>query len=215
MKKLMLIVLGAATFSVVSCTKSEKTETDTAVVTESTTGAENDELYRQRSQEVADRMARDLKFENDTAMQRKVSTVYYSRATRRSQTRGKYATDTTGMAAEYRDIDLDVDQRFRDMLRPDQYSIYETNRTTYYGGFEEVDTPSSGYDSSGSNSASAAGSSGSSSGSGSTQYPPGTTVKTKTDKDGDTKIEIEGPNGQTKIKRDADGETKIKTKNSN
>ena len=78
----------------------------------------------------------------------------------------------------------------------------------YGGGFEETDMPSVGYDTASSNSASAGGSSSGSA------YPEGTTVTTKTEKDGDTKTEIEGPNGQTKIKTE-DGKTKIKTKEKN
>ena len=156
-------------------------------------------------------MAGDLKLNADTSWQRKASTVYYTRASRRNVAYGKYKTDTTGMAAELRDIDREADLRFKEMLQPEQYKVYETNRTTYYSGFEETDMPSVGYDSTGSTSASAAssGSEGTSS-----EYPAGTKIKTKTEKDGDTKTEIEGPDGQTKIKTE-DGQTKIKTKPGN
>jgi hypothetical protein len=213
MKKLTFMLLCAGTVTMFACNKTEKKETDTAVVTENTgteTTTDYDALNRQRASEAASKMAQDLKMDADTAYQRKASTVYYTRATRRRQVLQKYNTDTTGLAAEMRIIDQEADRRFREMLQPEQYKVYETNRTTYYGGFEETDMPSVGYDSTGSTSASAA-SSGSESGS---QYPEGTKIKTKTEKDGDTKTEIEGPDGQTKIKTEG-GQTKVKTKPGN
>ena len=173
-----------------------------------------DTRSREQATQTAEKMARDLKIEADTAWQRKASTVYYTRASRRTLTRGKYKTDTTGIAAELREIDREADLQFKEMLQPEQYKVYESNRTTYYSGFEETDMPRVGYDSTGSTSARAASSetsSGSGSGSGNTG---GTTVKTKTEKDGDTKTEIEGPDGQTKIKTE-DGQTKVKTKPKN
>lgn len=212
MKNLAFALVCAGSFTLFACNKTEKTESDTAVVTENETGsADLETMNRERASAAATQMAQDLKVDSDTTWQRKASTVYYTRASRRSQARTKYTADTTGMAAEMREIDREADLAFREMLQPEQYKVYETNRTTYYGGFEETDMPSVGYDSAGSSSASAAGSA---SGSGGSELPAGTTVKTKTEKDGDTKIEIEGPNGQTKIKTE-DGQTKIKTKEKN
>ena len=209
MKRFAFVMLCAGSISMFACNKTEKTESDTAVVTENeTSSADMDTRYREQASEVAGQMARDLQVDSDTALQRKASTVYYTRASRRNEARGKYTSDTTGMAAEMREIDREADLAFREMLQPEQYKVYETNRTTYYGGFEETDMPSVGYDTASSNSASAGGSSSGSA------YPEGTTVTTKTEKDGDTKTEIEGPNGQTKIKTE-DGKTKIKTKEKN
>ena len=211
----MFVMLCASTVFLNSCNKTEKKEADTAVVTENETEAPDyDTRYREQASQTAEKMAQDLKVNADTAWQRKASTVYYTRATRRTLARGKYKTDTTGIAAELREIDMEADRQFKEMLQPEQYKVYETNRTTYYGGFEETDMPSVGYDSTGSTSAAAA-SSESSSGSGSdTEYAEGTKVKTKTEKDGDSKTEIEGPDGQTKIKTQ-DGMTKVKTKPKN
>lgn len=213
MKKLLFAILCAGTVTLYSCNKTEKTESDTAVVTENetSTGTNYETRNREIASETAEKMARDLKVNADTSWQRKASTVYYTRASRRNVAYGKYKTDTTGIAAELREIDMEADRKFREMLQPEQYKVYETNRTTYYSGFEETDMPSVGYDSTGSTSASAAGSQSESSNS---EYPEGTTIKTKTEKDGDTKTEIEGPNGQTKIKTE-DGQTKIKTKPNN
>ena len=209
MKRFAFVMLCAGSISMFACNKTEKTESDTAVVTENeTSSADMDTRYREQASEVAGQMARDLQVDSDTALQRKASTVYYTRASRRNEARGKYTSDTTGMAAEMREIDREADLAFREMLQPEQYKVYETNRTTYYGGFEETDMPSVGYDTASSNSASAGSSSSGSA------YPEGTTVTTKTEKDGDTKTEIEGPNGQTKIKTE-DGKTKIKTKEKN
>ena len=166
-------------------------------------------MYRERAKHVTKQMATDLKFDTDTAMQSQVSNVYYTRAKRRHEARGKYATDTTGMHAEMRDIDLEADKEFQKILKPQQYEMYETRRTTYYGGFEETDMPSPGFDT-------AASTTSGSNSMGSMDNTTGGTsnakVRTKTEKDGDTKTEIENATSKTKIKTDADGDTKIKTK---
>src|SRR5688572_16009975 len=212
MKKLLFALLCTGTVTLYSCNKTEKTESDTPVVTGNETGAVDYETRnREIATEIAGKMARDLKVNADTSWQRKASTVYYTRASRRNVAYGKYKTDTTGMAAELREIDREADLQFKEMLQPEQYKVYETNRTTYYSGFEETDMPSVGYDSTGSTSASAAGSQTENTGS---EYPEGTKIKTKTEKDGDTKTEIEGPDGETKIKTE-DGQTKIRSKPGN
>ena len=207
MKKSIFLLLGAGLFAIASCNKTEKTASDTAVVTENTQPVDNEAMYRNRAQKVSRQMARDLQFDADTAMQTKVSRVYYTRVQRRNETRGRYATDTTGMHAAMRDIDLETDQEFQRILKPEQYKVYETNRTTYYGGLEETDTPSPGFDTASSGSNSMGSMDNTSEGSASTAK-----VKTKTEKDGDTKTEIENGKSQIKIKTDADGDTKIKTK---
>lgn len=206
MKKLMFVLACAGSVSLYSCNKTEKTESDTAVVTKNESGtADYETRNREIASQTAEKMARDLKVNADTSWQRKASTVYYARASRRNVAYGKYKTDTTGMAAELREIDREADLQFKEMLQPEQYKVYETNRTTYYGGFEENDMPSVGYDSTGSTSLSAS----SQSGTADSEYPAGTKIKTKTEKDGDTKTEIEGPDGETKIKTE-NGQIKVK-----
>lgn len=210
MKKSFFLMLCLGSMALFSCNKTEKKESDTAVVTSTDTNPDNNDyeaMSRERASAAADQMARDLKMDADTAWKRKASTVYYSRVTRRNVAYGKYKTDTTGMAAEMRDIDTETDRQFRDWLDPVQYKVYETNRTTYYGGLDENDMPRVGYDSTGSNSMSAS-SSGSESGSG---LPADAKVKTKTEKDGDSKTKIETKNSETKIKTE-DGQTTVKTK---
>jgi hypothetical protein len=206
MKKSILMLLGAGTFIFASCNKTEKADTTETVTTTETTTSETpdyDTMYRERASQTAAQMSKDLKFDTDTAMQRKVSTVYYTRAKRRHDARGKYATDTTGMYMEMRQIDLESDTEFKKILPPQQYQTYEANRTTYYGGFEEtLNSPES-------NSLESA------SGTtidNSTEGTSNAKVKTKTEKDGDTKTEIEDENSETKIKTDKDGHTKVKVK---
>jgi len=198
MKKPIIMLLGIGMFAFASCNKTEKTESDTAVVTENNEVADEEAMYRDRAEQVTSQMARDLQFDSDTTMQREVQDVYYTRATRRTETRNKYNTDTTGMYAEMREIDLEADREFQRILKPEQYQVYETNRTTYYGGFEETDMASPGFNRSTSASA------------GTGNLPADAKVNTKTEKDGDTKTEIETANSETKIKRDADGESKTK-----
>ncbi|MBK0404094.1 hypothetical protein I5M27_13950 [Adhaeribacter sp. BT258] len=211
MKKSVFLLLGTGLFAFASCNKTEKTTSDTAVVTENTEPVDNEAMYRDRAKEVSRQMARDLQFDADTLMQSQVSKVYYTRAQRRNEARGRYATDTTGMYAEMREIDLEADKEFQRILKPEQYKVYETNRVTYYGGFEETDMPSPGFDTS----SYAATTSGAATGSAASTTGSNAKVKTKTEKDGDTKTEIEDGKSQTKIKTDADGETKIKTKERN
>jgi hypothetical protein len=210
MKKSFLMLLGASVFVFASCSKTEKKETDTttATVTENTdANVDEDAMYRERSSETASQMAKDLKFDADTAMQRKVSTTYYTRAKRRSETRKKYTTDTTGMYMEMRKIDLETDQEFKSMLKPEQYQTFETSRTTYYGGFEETATSSSGMDTSSTMSGSDAASTTNADGS---TMSSDAKVRTKTEKDGDTKTKIKDGDDKTKIKTDKDGTTKVK-----
>src|SRR5687767_9825618 len=126
MKKLTFMLLCAGSVTMLACNKTEKTETDTAVVTTETTitdpNSDYEAMSRQRATEAANKMARDLKLDADTAYQRKASEVYYTRATRRREIRRKYEVDTTGLAAELRIADQETDRRFREMLNPQQYS---------------------------------------------------------------------------------------------
>ena len=53
MKKSVFMLICAASFNMVACTKTEKKEADTAVVTENNTATPTDEetMYRQRAEE--------------------------------------------------------------------------------------------------------------------------------------------------------------------
>lgn len=202
MKKSFNLFLCAGAIAFSACNKTEKTESDTAVVIENdgtTSGrADTEAMYRDRAEKVTRRMASDLQYDNDTAFQSRARTVYITRANRLDEVRNRYTADTTGMYMELRKVDLETDNEFKTILKPEQYSVYERNRTTYYGGFDSDEMMDDNATASGSESRKDI-------------LGPGTTIKTKTEKDGDTKTEIEGPEGEIKIKRDADGETKIKT----
>src|SRR5215204_4811439 len=122
MKKLLFVMLCAGTVTLYSCNKTEKTESDTAVVTGNETGTTDYETRnREIASETAEKMAQDLKVNADTTWQRKASTVYYTRASRRNVAYGKYKSDTTGFAAEMREIDREADLQFQEMLQPEQY----------------------------------------------------------------------------------------------
>jgi len=215
MKKSLFLLLGASMFALASCNKTEKKETETTTATENKGNTDYEAAYRKRAKHVTKQMSSDLYFDMDTAMQNKVSNIYYNRAKRRHETRSKYSTDTTGMYSEMRDIDLETDKEFQKILKPKQYEMYETRRTTYYGGFEETDMPSPGYDTA--TSASGTSMDTSSQGMSNTNTSTNTNtntsnarVRTKTEKDGDTKTEIEDKNSETKIKTKKGGDTKVK-----
>jgi hypothetical protein len=208
MKKIMFLACCCGALSLASCSKTEKKETETTIVTEETDNgmARNDAFYRERAGQVTSQMASDLKFDSDTSTQNHIEDVYYNRAKRRNEVRERYRNDTTGMYVEMKQIDLDTDKEFQSILKPEQYEVFEARRTTYYGGFEEADTPSPGYrDTSGGTGDPNAGTSG-------TPLSPNAKVKTKTEKDGDTKTEIEDGKTETKIKSEADGDAKVKSR---
>jgi hypothetical protein len=216
MKKSVLLFLCAGTMVFGACSKTEKKETDTATVTENTgtesNTADYDTRYRERAGEVTTQMSQDLNLDADTATQSKLRDVYYSRAKRRHETRSKYTTDTTGMYAAMKQIDMEADQRFQSILKPEQYQTFESKRTTYYGGFEETNMPSEGYnDTVSAGSGTGTSSTSAEAGTSGTTMSPNAKVKTKTEKDGDTKTEIEDGKTETKIKTDAKGHTKVKT----
>ena len=192
MKKPLLMFICAAAVAASACNKTEKTESDTAVVTENTTGTTTDTetLYREQASRVTERVATDLELQEDTETREKVQEAYYNRAQRAEQVRRRHAADTSGMYAELREINLDTDKEFEKILTPDRFKLYQPRSTTYYTEFDEVITSSLNING--------------------MQLSPDAEIKTKTDKDGDTKTKITDGDREIKIKRDADGETKTK-----
>jgi len=140
MKTSLLFLSCAATLTMASCSQEKTTDTTTtdggAVTTTTTTTTSTpamytDEAYNSRADRIAADMAAKMKF--DDATRTKVRTVYYNREKRFGDLQTKYASDTTGMAADMRTVYMDTDKEMKSVLTdPTQYSAYETSRQDYY-----------------------------------------------------------------------------------
>lgn len=135
MKNSLLLLAGAATFSLASCSQ-EKTTSTTATTTPtdataSTTTTPDTAAYRTRSQRVSNKFVSDMKI-SDEATKTKLRTAYYNRSKRYGMMHDKYKTDTTGMAADMRQYNTDTDTEFKGILTdPAQYQSYQSSRSTY------------------------------------------------------------------------------------
>lgn len=224
MKNTLLILAGAATLSLGACSQ-EKT-TDTTVTTDNaaagnsnTAVVDNEEMYKARSQRVADKYIADMKV-TDAAMQEKIRTAYYDRSKRYGELRTKYTADTAGMAAAMRETEMANDAEFKTVYTdPAQYKAYEDSRATYdernymdgapamasdvAPGTGAAATPSVGTEVSGVEQ-------------GKTKMADGS--KMKVSANGDVKIKdaegnitkVDGDDGTLKIKPENGGKTKIK-----
>ncbi|MGV3504562.1 MAG: hypothetical protein ACO1O1_12715 [Adhaeribacter sp.] len=147
MKKInMLIFLGAISLSACSTETKTTDHTDTTTVSDNQASAgqaDYEAEARDRANRMATRMATDLKF--DPATQSKVEGVYYNRNRRVAEIEGRYnmtgtnvsgglsaEVDTTGMYNEIKAIDVETETELRNILSPDQYKSYETNRSVYF-----------------------------------------------------------------------------------
>lgn len=142
MKNSLLILAGFAALSLASCSQEKTTEVTTAPVatdgaattttTTTTTAAPlSDTAIEARAQRIADKMVANMKI-TDEATKTKIRTVYVNRYKRLSETRTKYATDTTGMAAAMREANTATDAEFKTVFAdPTQYQAYESSRSTY------------------------------------------------------------------------------------
>lgn len=133
MKNSLLLLVGAATLSLASCSQEKTTDTTTTTTpTDATAVMQPDTaIYRSRSQRVADKFVSDMKI-SDEATKTKLRTAYYNRSKRYGMMRDKYKTDTTGMAADMRQYNTDTDTEFKGVLTdPAQYQSYQSSRTTY------------------------------------------------------------------------------------
>ena len=137
MKNALLLLAGATAFSLASCSSNTSTETtttpaaDAGAMTTTTTKTVSDEAYHSRGNRMADKYAADMKI-SDEATREKLRTAYYNRSKRYDDMMGKYQSDTTGMSAARRQYTMDTDNEFKTVLAsPDQYSSYQSSRTTY------------------------------------------------------------------------------------
>ncbi|MDQ2772782.1 MAG: hypothetical protein M3Y54_20045 [Bacteroidota bacterium] len=140
MKNSLLILAGAAAFSLASCSQEKTTEvattptdgTMTTTTTTTTSAPMTDAQIEARAQRIADKMAANMKI-TDEATKTKIRTVYVNRYKRMNDLRTKYGTDTTGMAAAMNQSNMDTDSEFKTVFTdPTQYQAYESSRTTYY-----------------------------------------------------------------------------------
>jgi hypothetical protein len=149
---------------------------DTAVVVSDTI------TYRNDARHLADRVAEDIQL-TDAAARRRLENAYYVRNQRLGEVQTRYTTDTAGRYVALRTINDETDREVQ-VIAPDRYNSYESNRARYYDGGPYtvvVDRKPA-------------------------RRGPAV-VKYEKDKDGETKIEY--ANG-TKVKIEADGDRKIK-----
>lgn len=133
MKNSLLLLVGAATLSLASCSqeKTSDTTTTTTTGTDATAMSTDTAAYRTRSRTVSDKFISDMKI-TDPAMQGKIRTAYYNRSKRYGEMKSKYASDTTGMAAAMRQYNTDTDTEFQGVLTdPTQYQSYQSSRSNY------------------------------------------------------------------------------------
>jgi hypothetical protein len=139
MKTSLLFLSFAATLGLASCSQEKTTDSTTAdggtvtttTTTTTTPAMYTDEAYNSRADRIAADMAAKMKL--DEATRTKVRTVYYNREKRFGDLQSKYASDTTGMAAEMRSVYNDTDTELKSVFTdPTQYSAYESSRTDYY-----------------------------------------------------------------------------------
>jgi len=205
MKKMIMLLSCAAALTMASCSQENKTDTaDTTTTTTTdataTASTDNDAMYHSRAQRIAQRMATDMKI-TDTAVVSRIENTYYNRSRRLGELKTRYASDTTGMAADMRGVSTDTDTEFKGIFtEPSQYSAYESSRATYDESNYMDD------DMSGDNSATASGVAIDNSTPMKVKDEAGNKLKVK--KDGDVKIKDSEDN---KLKMDGDdGTIKVK-----
>lgn len=136
-----LLFLGvAAAFLMASCSQEKKTETTetTAVpsgeqTTTTTTITADTTAYRPEADQLADRVATDLKT-TDAAVKTRLQSVYYSRGRAIQALDKSYATDTTGRYAALKAANDQATAEVQAIVDPAQYKTYTTSQGTYYNG---------------------------------------------------------------------------------
>lgn len=142
----MLIFLGAISLAACSTETKKTAHTEETTVTDNQASAgqaDYEAEARDRANRMATRMATDLQF--DPSTQTKVEGVYYNRNRRVAEIHSRYHmtgtnqsgglaadADTTGLYSEIKAIDVETDNELRNILSPEQYKSYETNRSVYF-----------------------------------------------------------------------------------
>ncbi|MGI4871826.1 MAG: hypothetical protein ACRYFX_11695 [Janthinobacterium lividum] len=137
MKNSLLLLAGAAAFSLSSCSQTTS-ETTTAApqdspATAATTAAPvmDDAAYHMRGDRMAMKFASANKI-TDQAMMDKLKMAYYQRAKRYDDMVAKYKADTTGMGTARRQYMTDTDKDFQGVLTDKtQYQSYQSSMADY------------------------------------------------------------------------------------
>ncbi len=141
MKKTLLLLSAAATFSLGSCSENKTADTAatddmTATTTTTTTTTSTSMDYSPEAvNSRADRMAGDMatSMQLDEPTRTRVRDIYATRGQRMAELNQKYMSDTMGMAAARRDVYNNTDAEMKTVFTdPTQYSAYEGSRTNYY-----------------------------------------------------------------------------------
>jgi hypothetical protein len=151
MKRITLMV-GICSLFIAACTQ-EKASTDlnnasfTSTETVETDGTELENQHREQATRMSSRMATEMQM--DTSTQARVEQAYMDRQRKVDKVKKKYEYEKqsnvrTGgstpesdendsrMATELKTIDAETDNILRDILSPVQYTMYETNRASYW-----------------------------------------------------------------------------------
>ena len=146
--KRLCIMLFVGSFALAACNRETKTTetTETTTITDENAAAgqaDYEAEHRDRANRMASQMSTDMQL--DTSTESQVEEVYYDRSRRVAEIHNRYnfkgnnqsgglaaGTDTTGMYGEIHAIDVETDNKLRDILSPIQYKTYETKRTTYF-----------------------------------------------------------------------------------
>ena len=137
-----LLFLAAATALVtVSCSQEKKTETtetttapDGTQTTTTTTTTVDTTTYRSAADQLADRVAADLKV-TDAAVKGRLQQLYYRRGRALRDLDTRYAADTAGRYAALKAAnDLTTTEVKTVVTDPTQYGTYTTNQGNYYAG---------------------------------------------------------------------------------
>jgi hypothetical protein len=134
MKKTFLLLSLAGALTMASCSQEKNADSTTTTTTTDATAmasTDNDVVYHTRAQRIAQQMATDMKI-TDTTVVSRIENTYYNRSRRMGELQSKYTSDTTGMAAEMRNVSTETDADFKGILtEPTQYQAYESSRSTY------------------------------------------------------------------------------------
>ena len=220
MKNALFILAGATAFSLASCSQEKAADTTTAAPADgamATSTTVTDETYHARGNRMADKFASDMKI-TDGPTKEKLRTAYYNRSKRYDTMHQKYASDTTGMAADMRQYNTDTDAEFQGVLTdPSHYKAYQSSRSTYdeatnldnntmqsnSGAMSDTTGAMSTGSSSADNASAAPATSGSTTPSQGTMNADNTVSKSKTKLDNGAKIKVKGD--EVKVKT-ADGQ---------
>lgn len=136
MNKNLFSLAAAAALATTACTQDKPVETTTTAAVPADTAAivtTDTTTYRSEADQLAARVAQDLKL-TDTVVVTRIQKTYYTRGRRLNEVETRYAADTTGRYAALKQVNDDADHDVQAILPTAQYSSYAANRATYYDG---------------------------------------------------------------------------------